>query len=280
MRSLILLLIATPAIAQSDAASLKKALVLHAPFDGSANAAFAKGDPVLYSTQSTKRTDAEAGLKGDVKLLADAGRTGGCLHFTKKGKWFPFFKGEGNFSIPEAGKPFAGTVSFWMKLNPAKDLEPGFVDPIQITDKKWNDASFFLDFTKENPRQFRLGCYSNYKFWNPKALKYEEVPDSKRPLGIVKKLSFSNDQWTHVAFTWEDFNTNKPGRAVLYLDGRPAAKVDRPQRFDWNPKDVSIMLGIGYVGKIDDLSVFNRALTEAELQRLFKMPDGVVSLYR
>ncbi len=258
---------------------LARALLLHASFDAKADADFSKADGRLFSSTSTKRGDAVPGLAGEVKLESEGGVRGGCLHFTKKGKWFPFFKGRGNFSMPQKDKPFSGTVSFWMKLDPAKDLEPGFVDPIQITDKKWNDASFFLDFTKENPRQFRLGAYSNYKHWNPKALKYDAIPDSKRPLGAIRKLPFSRQRWTHVAFTWKDFNTGKPSQAVMFLDGKKQAEVKWPQQFDWEPDKVGIMLGIGYVGRIDELTVFSRPLGSSAVNTLFRRPESVSQLY-
>lgn len=280
--SLLAVLLAQPILADAQQSEmlipLRRALLLHAPFDSTPDASFAKGDKKLFSTKSTKLTSPEAGLKGDVKLMADGGRFGGCLHFTKKSAWFPFFKAEGNLPMPTDAKPFAGTVSFWMKLDPVKDLPSGFVDPIQITDKKWNDASFFLDFTKENPRQFRLGAYSNYEHWNPGGLKYEEIPDTKRPLGAINTLPFSRQRWTHVAFSWDKFNTKSMGLATLWINGKRVSKVQRQQQYSWDPKKVGIMLGIRYVGHIDDLSVFGRALTPAEIGMLFKLPEGVQSL--
>lgn len=276
---LVLLLIpvlpTTSAVAQSleDHAALKKALLLHASFDTSLNADFGKGDSKLYTTKSTSLTDPVVGLQGtEIVFDRTGGRTGGCLHFKKKSDWFPFFKGKSNFPMPKQGEPFSGTVSFWMKLDPAKDLPQGFVDPIQITDKKWNDASFFLDFTKENPRQFRLGAYSNYNHWNPKALDFEQIPDDKRPLGVVKQPPFSNKKWTHVAFTWKSFNLGKAADAILYIDGEPVAKVRWDQQYDWDPNKVGIMLGINYGGRLDELSVFNKALSATEMQLLFKSP--------
>ncbi len=258
---------------------LRKSVLLHASFDQGINADFARGDRRLYSSKSTMRENSVAGLRGAVKRIDDGGRVGGSLQFSEKTQWFPFFKGEGNFPMPAKGSPFAGTVSFWMKLDPAKDLPPGFVDPIQITDKKWNDASFFLDFTKDNPRQFRLGAYANYKFWNPKALKYAEVPDAKRPLGVLKKLPFSSERWTHVAFTWSDFNTDKMAVATLFIDGRQQAVIRRRQQYDWQPDKVAIMLGIFYVGQIDELAVFSKALPDEEVTRLYKNPELLRSLY-
>ncbi len=68
--SLLLLILTGVCSAQSDFAALKESLLLHAPFDHAANAAFAKGDKTLFSTQSTKLTNPESGLKGDVKHAA------------------------------------------------------------------------------------------------------------------------------------------------------------------------------------------------------------------
>jgi hypothetical protein len=38
------------------------------------------------------------------------------------------------------------------------------------------------------------------------------------------------------------------------------------------------MLGLGYVGKMDDLAIFNRALTDAEVQMLGGLQRGVAEL--
>jgi hypothetical protein len=39
------------------------------------------------------------------------------------------------------------------------------------------------------------------------------------------------------------------------------------------------VLGAAYVGKMDDLAVFNRALTDAEVKQLHGLKDGVRELY-
>ena len=44
-----------------------------------------------------------------------------------------------------------------LKLDPETDLEPGFCDPLQITDKAYNDSAVWVDFPKDDiPRHFRL----------------------------------------------------------------------------------------------------------------------------
>jgi hypothetical protein len=53
-----------------------------------------------------------------------------------------------------------GTLSFWLRLDPQKDLAPGFTDPIQLTDKAYNDSAVWVDFTKDDvPRYFRCARF-------------------------------------------------------------------------------------------------------------------------
>ena len=117
-------------------------------------------------------------------------------------------------------------MSFWLKVDPVNELDPGYVDPIQITPNTWNDASFFVDFNKDgNPRAFRLGAFADRAVWNPTK---KEVPEPQRPLVPAKSHPFSKDKWTHVAFTWERFNTGKKdGVAMLYLNGKKGGQHHR-----------------------------------------------------
>ncbi|MEO1993827.1 MAG: LamG domain-containing protein, partial [Planctomycetaceae bacterium] len=212
-----------------------------------------------------------------VQLMAQDGRFGGALSFSKKSPKLVFYQGARN--VAYAADRFQGTIAFWMRLDPESDLPPGYVDPLQITDKKWNDASFFVDFTKDNPRQFRLGVFSDYKFWNPNDRKWDAIPVADRPMVHVKKLPFTKQTWTHVAFTYDGFNrTAGAGTATLYLNGKPQGKISGKQRFTWSPDKVVMMLGINYVGGLDDLAVFDRSLSPEEIGRLWKLPRGVKSL--
>ncbi|MGK0480471.1 MAG: hypothetical protein ACJAQ3_000434, partial [Planctomycetota bacterium] len=64
----------------------------------------------------------------------------------------------------------------------ASDLEPGFCDPIQITDTRYDDASTWVDFTEENPRQFRLGVLGDKESWNPDDVPADENDEMTRRL--------------------------------------------------------------------------------------------------
>lgn len=271
-------LLFAPAVGHAQQSSLGDALLLHASFDKSADADLAKGDARIYTAKSLKREMVQAGLHSDaVSLSGNEGRYGGSLSFTKKSDQIVFFKGAGNLPSPE--QDFQGSYSFWMRLTPDTDLPPGYVDPLQITDKKWNDASFFVDFTKETPRKFRLGVFSDYKFWNPKDRKWDDIPDDERPLVTVDKPPFSREKWTHVGITFGGFNgKNKDGQATLYLNGEAQGDVRRKQHFTWGKERLAIMLGIYYVGQIDDFAIFDRALNASEMKHVFALPNGIASL--
>ena len=52
------------------------------------------------------------------------------------------------------------------------------------------------------------------------------------------------------------------------------------ERFSWNMDQVAIMLGIQYIGWMDDFAVFRDALTDAEIQQLMALPNGVSTVSR
>jgi hypothetical protein len=262
----------------AEVAGLADALLFHASFDESVDADLAKGDAALYTADSLARERVRPGLVTDAAVLdKEGGRFGGALSFRKKADPVVFYRGGEN--LPYTDLQFQGTISFWMLLSPAEDLPPGYVDPLQITDKAWNDASIFVDFTETNPRQFRLGIFSDYKFWNPTDRPWDDIPDAERPMVSVEEPPFSRDHWTHVAITFRDFNApDAEGLAVLYLDGKPQGQLRGKQRFTWDADNAAIMLGIAYVGRLDDFAVFNRALDEPEILELFSLPGGIESL--
>ena len=261
-----------------DAIGLSESLVFHASFDSSVDADFAKGDRRMYTAESLKRAKVQPGLHSDaVQWVAKGGRFGGALSFRKKSPKLVFYRGARN--VAYAADRFQGTIAFWMRLDPESDLPPGYVDPLQITDKKWNDASFFVDFTKDKPRQFRLGIFSDYKFWNPDDRKWDAIPVAQRPMVHVNKPPFSRKSWTHVAFSYSGFNRSSgAGTATLFLDGKPQGRVTGAQRYTWTPDKVVMMLGINYVGELDDLAVFNQPLSAEQLRQLLTLTEGVKGL--
>ena len=257
--------------------SLKSALTFYASFDNGTDADLAKGDKRLY-TLVDKKTKAGNHTENLTQLAKGKGLTGDALLFTKRNAKWLFYDGAKNFEFKE--KSWSGTLSFWMKVDPINGLDPGYVDPIQVTPFTWNNASFFVDFNKDgNPRSFRLGAFADKPVWNPEN---KDVPEPQRPLVPAKSNPFSKDKWTHVAFTWKKFNTGKKdGVATLYLNGKNEGSITGwNQQFSWSGKPHRILIGLYYMGLFDDLACFNRALTDKEIKRLHTHPASVAKLLK
>ncbi|MCI0421613.1 MAG: LamG domain-containing protein [Acidobacteria bacterium] len=267
-----------PIAAGNDA--LRKALTFHASFDRVVDADFAAGSKQLYTATSyKKREDAKPGLHHpDVHLAAGAGRFGGALRFAKKNTKAVYYSAEKNVAYQPSD--WNGTVSFWLSLDPETDLEPGYCDPIQVTDEDYNDAALWVDFTKDDkPRHFRLGVFGDLKTWNPQNLPPDKNPDFLRRLVVVQKTPFARGRWTHVVVTHKALGGSQGGVAKLYLNGAlQGATPVISEPFGWNLDRAAIRLGVNYVGLFDDLAVFNRELSAQEVKALHQLKDGVKSL--
>lgn len=271
------LLPALPAAAQSP--SLADALTLHASFDRELNADFSRGDKTCSVRQGKDLKPATP--NDEVRLAAGAGRFGGALHFPKKGATRPQFKGEGVLGY--APERWNASVSVWLRLTPDQDLEPGYCDPVQIVGDDGKKGFIFLEWSKdETPRFFRYAIRPLAEIWNPDNLKWDEIPAAKRPMVQIANAPFSRETWTHVLFTLENVNDRaaKP-RGQLFINGQLQGSIDGwDLRFGWDPAQVQLVLGAAYVGHLDDLAVFNRALTPAEVKQVYDLPNGIADLRR
>lgn len=189
------------------------------------------------------------------------------------------------FSGTNAGyreQDWEGTVSFWLKLNPDEDLAPGYCDPIQLTDSRWNDGSFFVDFDKDLPRVFRLGVFSEYAFWNPLDTPWEKVSNAERPMVVVTKPPFARTEWTHVAWTFRGINASdgSAAEATLFLNGQVSGKLQRPLQLKWDVQNSAIMLGIAYTGDFDELAIFNRCLEPVEVKQITELQRTMTAAAR
>jgi Concanavalin A-like lectin/glucanases superfamily len=252
-------------------AEIRKALTLSANFDSGPDADFAKGDKRIYTASSAERKDAKPGLTAEeFEVAKGQGRHGSdALRFIKKSNKVVFFKAAGNIDYRKEN--WSGTAAFWLNLDPQKDLGDWYCDPIQITEKAWNNGALWVDFSKDDkPKHFRLGAFADMKVWNPTNREFEKIPAAERPMVTVIHPPFASGKWTHVAFTFENFNTGKSdGVAKLYLNGKlQGAVIGRNQHFTWDPEKAVIQIGMSYVGLYDDLAIFNRSLSEAEIQAL------------
>lgn len=258
--------------------TLSKALTLHASFDKGLDADFSRGDKSCYVQQGKSLVPVKP--NADVKLAADAGRFGGAVHFPKKGVTRPSFKDGGVLGYN--AKSWSASVSAWLRISPDQDLEPGYCDPIQIIGDDTKKGYVFLEWSKdEKPRYFRYAIRPLFPIWNPNNLPWHEIPNDKKPMVQVARAPFSRDAWTHVVFTLENINDKtRPPVGRLYLNGKLQGAIEKwDMRFDWDPALVLLVLGANYVGHMDDLAVFDRPLTDAEVTRIYGLKNGIRELY-
>jgi Concanavalin A-like lectin/glucanases superfamily len=258
-------------------ANLSRALTLHASFDKGLDADFARGDKTCYDLQGTDIS--RAAPTAEVRLTPEAGRFGGGLHFTKKNKLRPAFKNAGVLDYND--KNWNASVAVWLRLNPDKDLEPGYCDPVQIVGDDMKKGFIFLEWSKdETPRFFRYAIRPLVRIWNPDNVQWDQIPFDKRPMVQVERAPFSRDAWTHVVFTLENVNDKgKPQTGRLYLNGKRQGSIENwDLTFEWDPARVLLVLGAAYVGHMDDLAVFNRTLSDDDVKQLYGLKRGAGEL--
>lgn len=274
--SLVSLILTAVTGSGADLAPLRQALTLHAGFDGRFEADFSKGNRTLYL--SGGGTSGPAVESDALKLAREGGKFGGALQVTKKNPIRPFFKGPGAIDYKPAN--WSGSVSVWLRISPDEDLEPGYCDPVQIVGGDSRKGFIFLEWSKdETPRHFRYAIRPLYEIWNPKAIDWAQMTDAERPMVQVKRAPFSRTKWTHVVFTYDRLNAGKSGVGTLYIDGRNQGRLTGwDLTFGWDPAKVQLVLAAAYVGYIDDLAVFDRALNDAEVAQVFNLRNGIADL--
>ncbi|MEQ1831217.1 MAG: LamG-like jellyroll fold domain-containing protein [Pirellula sp.] len=268
--------------AQDSLADLRKALSFHSSFDSGVDADFARGDRALWNAPKiNQRETATLGLPvgGEVQLEQGSGKFGGAVHFSKSKGPMVFYKADKN--VPMPNRDWSATLSFWLRTDPAGDLQEGFCDPVQLTSKQWDDAAIFVEFEKRATGiPFRLGVYADKSVWNPTGRKFETIPADERPLVTVPAPPFAGNKWTHVVVVLSKFNSGSAdGLSTLYLDGKKAGEISaRQQTFTWTTDRAALMLGLSYIGYMDDVAMFDRALTSQEVEQVYGLKKGVTEL--
>ncbi|MEY4692653.1 MAG: hypothetical protein RIT19_2978 [Verrucomicrobiota bacterium] len=264
-------------------ARLASSLVFHAPFDHLPDAVVGAGDRRFQTGpkwEAPRITQPGLPTNGAVWVDPRGGRHGGALRFERKIPQVVGFRVEGNF--PWRTNQWSATVGFWLRSTPEIDIPKEYSDVIQITSKAWDDAALFVEFTPDDlPKHLRLGAYADKKVWNPQGRDWDKMPLSEKPLVVVTHPPFRREEWHQVVFTCDRFNSGRAdGRVALYLDGQPAGELpERQQSYGWKLDDALMMLGLGYTGWMDDLAVFDRALSAEEVKALYRLPGGVSDLH-
>ncbi|AXT55192.1 hypothetical protein D1815_05245 [Aquimarina sp. AD1] len=257
---------------------LRNHILFYSSFDEKLSADVSKGDGMIYTAESYKKlNNAKPGLHNpNVVLAKNKGMIGDALHFIDKNTTVIFYKAYKN--VGYNNKSWSGSVSFWLQLDPNKDLAPGYCDPICITDTRYNDAALWVDFTDHNPRKFRLGAMGDLNIWNPE--NKNDVTKWEKRTVTISRPPFKKGKWTHVVMTFSKVNTANP-TFKLYVNGTFQGVIkDINDPFTWEPKDGKIMLGLGYIGLMDELVIFNKTLEVNEVKSIFELKEGIKTLLK
>ncbi len=249
--------------------NLRDSLTFYASFDQE-QADLSLGDPLLYNAPSRRALDStQLGLAVDVHSLEKSGKWGNSLRFQERVSNVLFFKGKQNINYDP--KNWSGTISFWLQVDPGKDLAPGYTDPIQITDTRYDDAAIWVDFTNENPRDFRLGIIGDVASWEQDTIQTSAREEFEKRLVPVKSPPFNNEKWTHVVIVFESLGTAN-SKYELFLDGTSqGSKQGFDDPFTWDLEKSNIYLGLGFIGLLDELAIFNRPFSNEEVMQLNQM---------
>ena len=258
---------------------LKASLTFYSSFDNGPSADFAKGDGNIYTATSRKEVaSASAGMTNEDHQIVQPGQSGGnAFKFGKQGKKVIFYKSKDN--VPAQENNWTGTISFWLKVDPVKDLVPGYTDPIQITDVNYNDAAIWVDFTKDNPRDFRLGVFGDKEVWTKDTLTSPVDTVMENRIVRAKELPFSGEEWTHVLITYQALSTPQ-SRSTLYLNGEKMGTIEGiSDAFTWEFDKSNIFLGLGFIGLMDEISIYNIAFTPDQVEAFYQLKNGVKSIF-
>lgn len=268
---------------QSNSSSeFKNALTFYVSFDKGTTADFALGDNNIYTANSTyvnsKRIleGTQVGMNNpDHRILEGKGQFGNAFEFGKKSDTVLFYKSKDNIAYNPQN--WSGTISFWLSVDPSTDLD-GYTDPVQITDASYNDASIWVDFTDKDPRDFRLGVIGDKNVWTLDTLNSSSLVEFEKRLVSVKTPLFTRSTWTHILIVYDGLGTVN-SLASLYLNGKKIGSIsgiDDP--FTWELEKSNIFLGLNFTGLMDELSIFNKPLTDKQAMELYQLKGGIKSI--
>jgi lysophospholipase L1-like esterase len=267
---------------QDNPSELRDAVSFYASFDD--KVAGDVGTNLSLSTRFNHETEKgqfvfEEGYDAKVfRIARDKGIVGGALEtvdvLPRNGRIF--FPAKGNLAYKKGG--WGGAVSVWLKTDPNKLLKTSFCDPIQITHRGAHNGAIWLDFNDAKPRDMRHGAFP--------ALAEGETPvkesDPAAPLVRVPGVDWKADDWHHVVLSWRNFDTGQPDAvSALYVDGKLVGEVKgQPLAMNWDMEKVGVYVAVNYIGLLDELALFRRALTAEEVQRLHQRPGLLAETVR
>ena len=277
---LALTLILVAGRAGADDADIRKAVTFYASFDESLKADVGgQPNPGTRYPHPTEKGQFvfEPGVdeKG-LKVSKGKGISGGAFEATdvlpRNGRMF--YPVKGNLAYKKDG--WSGSVSVWCNTDPDKLIKSRFCDPVQITQKGANNGGLWFDFNDAKPRDLRHGAFPLV----PDGQKGIGEDDPKAPMVRVPGVGWKAGDWHHVVLTFKNLDTGKPDAVTaLYIDGKLIGEVkDRAIAMGWDIDKANVYVSLGYVGLLDELALFDRALTAEEVTALHTKPDLLAPL--
>jgi hypothetical protein len=158
-------------------------------------------------------------------------------------------------------KPKVGSISVWVKMeHPIWSGLGGLYNPIIIT--KYTSLDDFYE------------SYAIYYMLETGKLAASCVQDSTREVAIFTEHPFRRNDWQHVVMTF-DYDS-----LAMYINGRLEDRLAKKFETPYMDSD-SIMLGNTansknnrfFNGYIDDLEIYDRVLTQEEINALYHAPN-------
>jgi lysophospholipase L1-like esterase len=263
------------------AAALHKAATFYASFDEEVRGDFGRGalEPGTRFNHATEQGKFvfEQGINAKTFRVAQGqGVHGGALEaadvLPRNGRIY--FKALGNLAYKKGG--WGGAVSVWCNTDPNRLLKTKFCDPIQITQKGANNGGIWFDFNDARPRDLRHGAFPAV----PEGQKTVGEDDPKAPMVRVPKIDWKAGDWHHVVLSWKNFDTGKEDAvSTLYIDGKRIGEVKgRAIAMDWDVEKAGVYFAVNYIGLLDELGLFGRALTAEEVRFLQARPGLLAPL--
>jgi formylglycine-generating enzyme required for sulfatase activity len=262
-------------------AALRKAVTLYASFDEAVKADAGGGQLTLdtrfnHETEKGKFVFTRGFNEKLFRVARGRGVSGAALEATdvlpRNGRIF--FPAKGNLAFKKGG--WGGSVSVWVNTDPNKLLKTTFCDPVQITQKGATNGGIWFDFNNARPRDLRMGVFPAV----PEGQKPISEADPAAPMVRVPGIGFKQGDWHHVTLTWSSFDSGKKdAKAVLYIDAKRIGEVSgRALAMDWEIDKAGIYVAVNYIGLLDELALFDRPLTPAEVTLLHRKPTLLAPL--
>jgi hypothetical protein len=185
-----------------------------------------------------------------------------------------FFPLKDNLAFRKGG--WGGAVSLWCNTDPNELIKAKFCDPIQITQKGAGNGGIWFDYNDARPRDMRHGAFPAV----PEGQKPIAESDPQAPLVRVPQIDWKAGDWHHVVLNWQNFDTGRDDAvSSLYIDGKRIGEIrGRAIAMDWDVEKAGVYVAVNYVGLLDELGLFGRALTADEVRLLHKQPGVLAPL--